>query len=226
MKSLLELHKECGEIFKTELLEDPEGRSLACEIWDKMTCNEDNCDNCIGENFNQLVQRLIDDWFDAYEPVTENLDFYMNTYIFWLYLFYERIEFVFSEIDPDESFHLIQEFRRSLKSLNEIRLWANFIKHPKHYFYVHWPTFIFVGQHFAKKPDTLIINTSFLSDHYSSEKQDKPKKLENNCSVVVQFPKLDLLTKGFCKDFKSFIRFICDNDMVTNFLRKKSNIKI
>ena len=225
-KSLQELHIECGKIFKRELFEDTQSasRSFACEIWDKMTENEGDCENCIGENFNQLFQTLNVEWFDNYKPIGADLDFYMTTYILWLYLVYERIEFVFNEIDPDEKFHLTQDFRRSLKTMNEIRLWANFLKHPKHFFFVHWPKFIFVGQHFDKNNDTLLINTSFLNNHYSSEKQDKPKCLENQCSVVVQFPRVDLLTTGFCNDFNAFIRFVCDNSMVTNFLKKKSNV--
>ncbi len=224
MKTLQELHKECGETFKKELV-DIDGRTFACEIWDVMTMGEDGCENCIGENFNQMIHRIADEWFDNYKPSGESIDFYMQTYIFWLYLFYERMEFLFNEIDPTKSFLPVQELNRSLKTMNQIRLWANFIKHPKYYFFVHWPKYIFEGQIFDKKSDTIIINTSFLSDHYSSEKQEMPKKLENKCNVVVQFPKLDLLTIGFCKDFKEFIRFICDNSMVIKQLKKKSNIK-
>ncbi len=223
MKSLSTIHKDCGDIFKNKLLENPNGRSFACDIWDKMTCDEFNCDNCLGENFNQLVQSVISGWFDSYEPSSCKTDFYVYSYIFWLYLFYERIEFVFTEIDPDGKFHLIQEFRRRLKTMDEIRLWANFVKHPKHFLYVHWPTFIFVGESFHRDESTLLVNTAFLKEHYSNESQVKPKKLENNSTVVVQFPKLDSLTEGFCKEFLEFIHFICDNAMIVDFLKKKSN---
>ncbi len=227
MKTLLEIHKECGDIFKQQLLEDPRGsRSFACEIWDKMTCNEAACDNCIGENLNQLVQTVISEWFDSYQPNGQKIDFYVYTYMFWLYLFYERIEFVIVEVDPGSKYEPIQEFKRSLKTMDEIRLWANFIKHPKQFFYTHWPTFVFEGQKFEKNKDTIIVNTAFLKEHYSSEKQQVPKMLENNSTVVVQLPKLDRLTEGFCKEFLQFVRFICDNSMITNLLKKKSNKSI
>lgn len=222
---LNEIHARCGEIFKRELLEQPNGRSYACEIWDRMTEGKDNCDNCIGENFNQLIQTFIDEWFDNYKPgEVSKIEFYCITYIFWLYLFLERIEFIFNEIDPKDEFHLIHSFRRGLKKMDELRVWANFFKHPKQFLFVHWPQYIFVGQIFHKDLDTIIINTSFLKEYYSSELQTKPKLLENKKSVVVQFPKLEDLTLGFCKDLKIFFKFVCDNKMISDFLKVKTNI--
>lgn len=224
---LPEIHDKCATIFKQELLEEPEGRSYACEIWDVMTGGKTNCDNCVGENFNQLIQTIVEDWFDNYKPAgTSRIEFYAMTYIFWLYLFYERIEFILNEVDPNKNFHLVQSYRRSLKHMDEIRVWANFFKHPKHFVYVHWPKYIFVGQNFSKTTDTILINTSFLKDYYSSETQETPKALENKNVVVVQFPKLDILTKGFCQELIGFFRFVCDNRMVSDYLKEKSNIEV
>ncbi len=221
------IHQECGKIFTEELFDKLDGRSFACEIWDVMTCNEDNCDNCIGENFNQLIDSIDQEWFKGYSPHEyARIEFYVYTYVFWLYLFYERIEFIINEIDPEAKFALIQDFRRGLKSMNEIRLWANFIKHPKHFMFAHWPEFKFIGQSFNKSDKSVIVNTAFLKEHYSKETDKKPQSLENNDRVVVQFPKLDQLTLGFCKDLKAFFRFICDNKILADHLKKKSNRKI
>ena len=224
---LREIHDKCGMTFKQELLEEPDGRSFACEIWDTLTEGREDCENCLGENFNQLIQTIVKDWFDNYTPTEESsAEFYAMTYILWLYLFFERIEFIINEVDPNKNFHLIQSYRRSLKHMDEIRVWANFFKHPKHFVYVHWPKYIFVGQAFKRAANTMLINTTFLKEHYSSEVQDLPKSLENKNVVVVPFPKLDILTKGFCDELKGFFRFICDNKMVSDYLKSKSNLQV
>jgi len=221
---LEEIHKSCGEIFNNELLESPDGRSLACGIWDAMTGDDGSDENCIGENFNQLIQTVKSGWFDEYTP-TENtkIQFYTYTFIFWLYLFLERIEVILNEIDPERSYAPINDFYRTLSTMNEIRLWANFMKHPKNFIFVHWPEFTCVGKIIRKNTNTKIINTAYLKNHYSNEKQDKPDELDNNDDVVVQFPKLNILTEGFCKDLTNFINFICENKMLRDKLRKKSN---
>ena len=115
---LQNIHAKCGEIFRSELLKEPEGNSCACDIWDVMTEGHDNCDNCIGENFNQLTLLLIDNWFEAYNAENVKREFYVYTYMFWLYLFIERIEFILKEIDPKRDFRPIKEFQQSLKTSN------------------------------------------------------------------------------------------------------------
>lgn len=223
---LISIHEKCGNIFNSELLESPNGRSVACSIWDAMIGDDGSDDNCIGENFNQLIQTVKSGWFEEYKPKGNTIiQFYCYTYIFWLYLFLERIEVILNEIDPDRSYGPINEFHRSLKNMNEIRLWANFMKHPKNFIFVHFPQFSFIGKAISKTDNTKIINTSYLKDHYSSEKQNKPDELDNNDNVIVQFPKLDDLTLGFCKDLKNFINFLCENKMLRDKLRKKSNKK-
>lgn len=224
--SLEKIHIECKKIFFEKLLEAPGSRSFACEIYDAMIQGSEDYENCIGENFNQLIQNLVGSWFNGYVPNdSTRVEFYTYTYIFWLYLFLERIEFIINQVDPDRKFGPIVKFHRSLKTMNEIRLWANFIKHPKNFIFVHWPHFTFVGKSFQKEPHTIIINTSFLKNHYSSENQDKPKELENKSDVVVQFPKLANLTLGFCEELLKFVDFICKNQLIADELKKKSNRK-
>ena len=221
---LEKIHIECGAIFKKELLEEEGLRSNACEIWDVLTEKKVGCDNCIGENFNQMIQSVIDEWFDTYKPNNNSRpEFYFQTYVLWLYLFYERIEFLLNEIDPSQSFHLVQEYRRTLQTMNTLRLWANFIKHPKQFIYVHWPTYIIEGESYNRTAETMLVNTSFLKDHYSSEQNQPPVSLKNKDTVFVQFPKLTNLTKGFCDELNSFFKFICKNEMIAAHLRKHSN---
>lgn len=222
--NLTETHKKCAEIFNSKLLEENSWRSNACQIWDVLTEQKEGVDNCIGENFNQMIQALLEEWFEQYEPKNGgHPEFYIKTYIIWLYLFYERIEFLLNEIDPKRDFHLIQEYYRTLRTMNTIRLWANFIKHPKQFIYVHWPEYIFEGERFDKTNDTVLVNTSFLKDHYSSEQNDQPITLKNKDTVVVQFPNLVKLTEGFCDELNGFFKFICNNELISSHLRSVSN---
>lgn len=223
---LTRVHTKCGKIFREKLLENPNGRSLACDIWDVMTGEGNNAkDNCIGENFNQLIQTVISGWFEDYKPNSDTrVVFYVYTYLFWLYLFIERIEVILNEVDPNRNYGPINKFYNGLKTMNEIRLWANFMKHPKNFIFVHWPQFTFVGKSLRKNSNnTQIINTSYLKEHYSNESQKKPATLNNCDDVIVQFPKLDVLTEQFCLELLEFIRFICDNKLIRDELKGKSN---
>ena len=203
---LEKIHRACKEIFDASLMQKNSGRSNACQIWDVLTERISGCDNCIGENFNQMIRAMRLEWFNHFKPSSESdhPEFYIETYIIRLYLFLERMEFLFNEIDPDQSFALVQNYRNELKTMNIIRLWANFIKHPKEFVYVHWPIYIIEGEKYSKSDETILVSTSFLKDHYSSEKNIRPEHLKNKDTVVVQFPKIEELTKGFCKDLNSF----------------------
>jgi hypothetical protein len=130
MENLAEIHVKCKEIFEKELIELDGGRSFACKIWDVMTENKDNHENCLGENFNQLIQTIREDFFDNYTPSPHTkLAFYFTTYILWLYLIVERVDFVFDVVNKDNKSKLFADFKESnFKTSQLIKKWANFIK--------------------------------------------------------------------------------------------------
>ncbi len=133
MKSLIDIHRENKETFKSKLIDPSDGRSFACKVWDVMTDGKENADNCLGENFNLLISTTIDGFFDNYEPSNNTkLDFYFTTYLLWLYLIVERIDFVFEVVNKDNKSKLFSDFKeKNFQTCQLIKKWANFIKHPE-----------------------------------------------------------------------------------------------
>jgi len=93
--------------------------------------------------------------------------------------------------------------------------------------FTHWPTYFMEGQ----DDDIVIaetdvkIDTDFIFKHYFSEKNERPYMLENNQKVFVEVPNFIKLTKDFCAELNLFFEFICQNQIVADYLGKKSTIK-
>jgi hypothetical protein len=226
MENLIEIHKNCKTIFIQQLIESEGGRSFACKMWDTMTEKKESHENCLGENFNQLIQTINDDFFENYSPSQNTkLNFYFTTYIFWLYLIVERIDFVFDVINKDNKSKLFADFKENnFKTSQLIKKWANFIKHPKEFVFTHWPQYRIEGSEIEKGDETVIINAEFIKKHYSKS-ESRISELENCDSVIVLVPELINLTTAFCKELNTFFDFICDNKIVSDFLRKKTTLE-
>lgn len=223
--TLTEIHKQCRQIFIDKMFEgEYGGASLCCRMYDAMT-HGDTCENCIGENFNQRLIRLIDNWFDRYTP-GEDQDYYFQNYILHLYLFFERIEFVFNVINKDGKSKLFNDFYfHTFKIMTKIAKWANFIKHPKEFLFTHWPTYYFEGETISTTEGDVIVNTDFIFAHYMSDKKPSPTILENNAKVFVEMPELIELTNTYCDELNKFIDFVCKNEIIYLYLEKKSTIE-
>lgn len=226
MDNISEIHKKCQFIFEKQLIEPESGRSFACKIWDVMTDKKDNHENCLGENFNQLIQTINNDFFENYTPSQNtNLDFYFTTYILWLYLIVERIDFVFDVVNKGNKSKLFADFKENnFKTCQLIKKWANFIKHPKEFIFSHWPQYISEGTEIMNGIGTVIINAEFVKKHYTKS-ESRISELENCDNVVVLVPELVNLTTEFCKELNTFFDFICDNKIVSDFLREKTTLE-
>jgi hypothetical protein len=226
LENLVEIHQTNKEIFKTELINSEDGRSFACKVWDVMTDKKENCDNCLGENFNQLIQTIIDDFFENYEPAkTTKLGFYFTTYILWLYLVVERVDFVFDVINKDNKSKLFADFKElNFKTSQLIKKWANFIKHPKEFIFSHWPQYIMEGPEIENANELIIIDGEFVKKNYTKS-DSRINELENCDRVIVLVPELINLTSEFCKELNMFFDFICENKIVSDFLKKKTTLQ-
>jgi len=226
MENLIDIHKTNGEIFNKELIEPDGFRSFACKMFDVMTDGKDNCENCIGENFNQLIQTIRDDFFANYTPSQQTrTDFYFTTYILWLYLLVERIDFIFDVINKDNKNKLFSDFQfKNFVTARLIKKWANFIKHPKEFIFSHWPQYIMEGPEIMNGKETVIIDAAFVEKHYTKS-DTRIKELENCDSVIVLVPDLAKLTSSFCIELNSFFNFICDNKIVSEYLKSKSTLQ-
>jgi hypothetical protein len=236
MKSLEEIHKACHKIFRKGFFETPEdissdgfiwfGSSNACKIYDKLTDGDDTKQDSIGENFNQLIQRLDNNWFEKYSP-TDDLDYYFFNYFLLLYLFVERVDIIFDIVSEKGKTKLFNDFQQhNFKTLRKINKWANFIKHPKEFLFTHWPNYYIEGETTIDLKDGDVkIDTDFIFNHYFSESKERPVILQNNRSVYVEIPNLENITTEFCKEMNIFFDFICCNQVVADFLKKKSTIE-
>jgi hypothetical protein len=225
-----ETHKQLAEIFEEKLIRENGGPSILCDIYDKLTEGNEMGGNCLGENFNQLIQFIRTDFFENYNPSNETSnEFYFGTYIYWLYLIVERFEFIFEVINPDNKSKLIRDFKENnFKTFKEVKDWCIFYKHPREFVFCHWPTFIydndteFINE--RKKKNATIIDIDYVSKNFTKNGKRLPN-LENNPNVVVVIPELISLTNKYIKELIRFIDFICKNELIVDFLRKKSTIE-
>lgn len=226
MLNLDEIHKINSKLFSDSLYEEDGFRSLACKMWDTMTDGDSSCENCLGENFNQLIYTMQDDFFEGYSPSNRTrLEFYFTTYLLWLYLFVERIDFIFDVINPEKKSKLFSDFHiHNFKTCRKITKWANFIKHPKEFVFAHWPQYIIQGDPIHEKEGIVVIDDRFVEVNYSKA-GSSIKELENCDKVVVAIPDLMVLTQDFCKELNVFFNFICNNEIISNYLRKKTTIQ-
>lgn len=227
---LSQLHQVCGEIFKSNLFEASDdgwlGRSNACKVYDTLVGDCFERQDCIGENFNQLLHRIADEWFDNYFP-QNNTDYYFCNYILLLYLCVSRVDQIFDVINADGRAKLIRDYHQTkFPTLRQIRMWANFFKHPKEFLFTHWPRYYFVGSVPKLQPDDILIDTEFIQRHYVSEKDKRPTDLQNNDHVYVEIPNLEALTRSFCNEMNDFFEFICNNKLIADFLKQRSTIEL
>ncbi len=231
---LKELHKKCQCIFKTSFFEGEDcftkiisSSSNACKVYDKLTEGEDCKHDCIGENFNELILNIEREWFENYTPNDESLNYYFFNYYLLLYLFVERVELIFKIINKDNKSKIFSDYyHTNFKELKRINNWANFIKHPKEFLFTHLPIYYIKGYYEPVfKEDDIKIDTEFISNHYSNKYNERPYVLENNDKVYVEIPDLINTTENFCKEINLFFEFICKNQIVADFLKKKSTIE-
>jgi hypothetical protein len=224
-----QLHKKIGKIFEDELIRENGGPSILCDIYDKLTDGNDYAENCLGENFNQLIQCIRIDFFANYKPSAETtVAFYFGTYNYWLYLIVERFEFIFEVLNPDNKYKPLCDYKiKEYKTFKKVKDWCIFFKHPREFTFAHWPTYVFetdvkrINQ--AKENNETIIDYEYVKANFTKNGKKLPL-LENNPNIVVILPDLVDLTKDYIDEVIKFITFICKNDFIASILRSKSTI--
>jgi len=71
---------------------------------------------------------------------------------------------------------------------------------------------------------TVIIDAAFVEKHYTKS-ETRIKELENCDSVIVLVPDLVKLTSSFCTELNTFFNFICENKVVSDYLKSKSTLQ-
>ncbi|WP_020394807.1 hypothetical protein [Thiolinea disciformis] len=214
----LELFKKCYEVFNDELFSN-ENEALVCELHFYLEANNENAHNCLGCNLASELIKIrnylsrVDETYDVEE--------FFSDYLIKCYLLVARIE--------DNIFKLLN-LPEGYKSKNflvfrNIRKWANFIKHPNAFTFVHHPEFIYVNQLDVDLSNfNLIIDQEFVNRHYSSSAPNKElwRALQNQKDIAVLFPEPEELTRKFCEAVKKFIEVIRDNAVYREVLMEYS----
>ena len=154
--------------------------------------------NCLGCNFAD-IQIMIQNYLAKYDSFNDIKDSFI-LYIIQLYLLVERMEIVLDLVQVPQSYR-----DKHFKVFQQIRKWANFIKHPKAFILTHHPEYDFVDSGIVfDKTFTIQIDDSFVTEYYSGgtdpiKQKNKNKELykilHNQKDVHVIFPDIEKLTK-------------------------------
>ncbi|WP_157499493.1 hypothetical protein [Flavobacterium commune] len=229
MGDLGNIHENCKKIFRENLFSHPLGNyngfkghfggTKASDMYYKFIYNDNSKRNSIGENFHQLINRINDNWFENYKP-TNDLDYYFFNYFLLLYLFVERVDVIFKAINKE------YKYFENFPTLQTIRKWSNFIKHPKEFLFTYWPIYYLEGSfHKELLLSDLKIDKDFIFKHYGSVKSERPLKLKKNCNVFVEVPDLENITKEFCDEMNFFFDLLCSNQILIDHLANTSTIE-
>ena len=226
MTDLVKINKKCMSLISKHLLTgNGEGKYEACKIYEKLVDERSNEHNCLGCQFMNLHQEIYDN-FTQINPSGFSIEFYFKTYIFWLYQNVERIYEIFEMINPDSRNSILKTyFEKNFITTKRIKRWTNFIKHPKAFKFTHHPKYFFESD-LTDRNNLIILDTKEIEKFYSGTSKNKELyiKIAKKENVVVAFPNLVELTKNFCKEFITFTKFICENEIIASALKEETTI--
>ena len=211
----------CYDIFSNEAF-DPDNTPKACSIHDAFEGH-----NCIACNLADS-SLLILKYLHRYREL-DNIQQDFSVYILLLYLAVERIETILDILQVPEKYR-----DKYFQGFQQIRKWANFIKHPKSFILTHHPTYDFHGSGINHpQPFSDTIDDSFVERFYKGKKDPEEQKklnkellsrLKNKPNVLVIFPDIAVLTKKFCFASNKLIELIKNNEVFKDILTDEATI--
>jgi hypothetical protein len=217
------LIKEIEIIFSEKMFEceTQSGDTLMCSINEAFVEFHEDGHNCLGCNL-QDQATLISDFLGSADVCYSKIHFF-TIYNLLLYLLTERILEI-KKIIGLPSGYKEDKFR----VLKEVKLWANFLKHPKAFILTHHPKYVFNGEDY-ERDSKKIIDFEYILKYYSGEDINKYKvlvrELRNNKNVLVELPDLKRLTHDFCEACKEFIDIIKENKAYREILNDMTTLE-
>lgn len=194
-----------------------EGNTLMCSIHDSFPSHH----SCVACNLNEntrLIERFL-----LYPDKLQDLHYACTTLLILLYLLVERVYEYFSLVKlPDPYRH------RHFQVFQEIKHWANFLKHPKSFMLVLHPIWEYEGlgdnNSYHATSERTVINTAFVKEYYRSDANNIKlyKLLARKEEVVVLFPNPVNLMERFVKAQEKFVATIAENEMVREMLESET----
>lgn len=210
------------DIFITEHIGEG-GETLFCKIHDNFPKGH----NCVGCNLNESNIR-IENFLIQYK-LFDDIHLTFTSFIILLYLHVESIYEYFEIIQLQESYRY-----KHFNIFQEVKRWANFLKHPKSFMLVHHPVWTYEGRKITNegnleknKKTSTIINSAFVNKFYAGNKKNRDlyNKLNKKADVLVCFPNPVELIKEFTKAQKKFSEMIANNEIVRDLLENKTTIE-
>ncbi|WP_456460004.1 hypothetical protein [Reichenbachiella sp.] len=201
--------------------------SLFCSIHNSF----DKGHNCVACNLNESNKR-IEKFLLQYQSFNDvNLTF--TNFIMLLYLEVECVHEYFDIFKIQEPYRL-----KHFSIFQEIKYWANFLKHPKAFMLVHHPIWAYSKMNYYEDQHEFkliqnaieandVIDTQFVKKYYKGDNLNNKlyTELTKKEDVVVVFPNpIDLMSR-FSDAQQKFVNVIEENEIVRDLLDDKATIK-
>jgi hypothetical protein len=215
--------QECYKIFRQHAFKK-NGEPRACDIHDVF---DEKAHNCLGCNFAESSNLILR--FLKRHKRLDDVQHDFAVYILLMYLLVERIEVVLGILGLPKSYK-----DKHFKVFEQVRKWANFIKHPGPFILTHHPVFVFDGPRAVGNFDVMI-NEQFVETYYKgySNQQEKEKRnmklrelLRNNDSVMVVYPDIAKMTTKLCYAYAQFVAMIMDNSIYRDILEDEATLYV
>lgn len=200
---------------------------ILCQIHDAFGGNKGEHHNCLGCNFAESQELILNflEKSDQYSDIKEAVTIYILT----LYLLVERMDTVMDMVQVPTVYK-----EKHFKVFQQIRKWANFIKHPKAFILTHHPEYDFEDSGIEwEKEFTITMNDQFINEYYKGESdpvkqkaknKDLYDKLRNQKNIKVVFPDIAKLMKKLCHSINAFKDLILQNQVYIDILNDESTI--
>lgn len=175
--------------------------------------------NCIGCNLTGTANEIY--YFLKTNRDCEYVGYYIKNFTLSLYTHVENLAVIYKELGYTNN---RGDFDwTSFPTLQMIKSWANFFKHPKSFMFLHHPTY-----HLETDPDcpnfmiSEIIDTNFVMGFYraGADNVELFNRISNKENCKVFFPDLVKTTQMLCLEFEKIINLISSNE---DYLEKLSS---
>lgn len=202
--------------------DDKEYDTLFCNIHSNFTQGH-NCVACNLNSSNRLIQIFLLEYKNFYDS-----KLIFTNFILLLYLQVEVCNEYFNIMSIPENYRL-----KHFQIFQEVKYWANFLKHPKGFMLVHHPNWSFEGRISKRFPESKLkksnpmLDSEFIKKYYSGDKNNNElyKILIRKENLDVIFPNpINLITK-FTEAQKKFAEIISKNEIVREMLNDKTTLE-
>lgn len=195
--------------------------TLMCSIHDAFPSHH----TCVGCNL-QAGTRAIERFLLRYQSF-DSAEHDCAEFIMHLYLVVEKVHTYLELITIPQAYRA-----RHFQVFQEVKYWANFLKHPKSFMLVLHPMWSYeglLGPTLYQDParGELVIDSAFTKEYYSGDKKNLKLYdiLARRDNVVVRFPNPVKLTKQFMRALQKFVSIIAENEMVREMLESETMVK-